>query len=124
MTAKWQYKRAYEAALEHNHELNAKNAKLRERIAELEELLPDSGRWFSAETVEAYVAEIAKLRELCSKFAQVVANDDVTFRKLREIAKRELGYDFIGAYDSSLGDMDQLPLFSDSMRELGIEVGR
>ena len=67
-------------------------------------------------------AENAKLRELCSKFAQVVANDDVTFRKLREIAKRELGYDFIGAYDSSLGDMDQLPLFSDHMRELGVEV--
>ena len=40
------------------------NVKLRERIAELEELLPDSGRWFSAETVEAYVAENAKLREL------------------------------------------------------------
>jgi len=67
--------------------------------------------------------ENAKLRELCSKLAQVVANDDVTFRKLREIAKRELGYDFIGAYDSSLGDMDQLPLFSDHMRELGVEVG-
>ena len=66
-------------------------------------------------------AENAKLRELCSKFAQVVANDDVTFRKLREIAKRELGYDFIGAYDSSLGDMDQLPLFSDRMRELGVD---
>ena len=30
MTAKWQYKRAYEAALEHNHELKAENAKLRE----------------------------------------------------------------------------------------------
>ena len=67
-------------------------------------------------------SENAKLRELCSKLAQVVANDDVTFRKLREIAKRELGYDFIGAYDSSLGDMDQLPLFSDHMRELGVEV--
>lgn len=40
------------------------NVKLRERIAELEELLPDSGRWFSAGTVEAYVAENAKLREL------------------------------------------------------------
>ena len=66
-------------------------------------------------------AQNAKLRKLCSKFAQVIANDDATFRKLREIAKRELGYDFIGAYDSSLGDMDQLPLFSDRMRELGVE---
>jgi len=41
-------------------------AKLRERVAELEELLPDSGRWYRAETVEAYVAEIAKLREFMS----------------------------------------------------------
>jgi hypothetical protein len=40
------------------------NVRLRERIAELEELLPDSGRWFSADTVEAYVSENAKLREL------------------------------------------------------------
>lgn len=71
---------------------------------------------------KAVRAENAKLRELCSKLARVVANDDVTFRKLREIAKQELGYDFIGAYDSSLGDMDQLPLFSDHMRELGVEV--
>ena len=30
MTAKWQYRQAYEAALEHNHELKAENAKLRE----------------------------------------------------------------------------------------------
>lgn len=72
--------------------------------------------------VVTLVEQNAKLRELCSKLAQVVANDDVTFRKLREIAKRELGYDFIGAYDSSIGDMDQLPLFSDHMRELGVEV--
>ena len=43
------------------------NAKLRERVAELEELLPDSGRWYRAETVEAYVAEIAKLWELVSQ---------------------------------------------------------
>ena len=35
MTAKWQYKQAYEAALEHNHELNAENAKLRELVADL-----------------------------------------------------------------------------------------
>jgi len=50
--------------LDESMALESENAKLRERIAELEELLPDSGRWFSAETVEAYVAEIAKLREL------------------------------------------------------------
>ncbi len=42
------------------------NAKLRERVAKLEELLPENGRWFRAETVEAYVAEIAKLRKLVS----------------------------------------------------------
>lgn len=78
--------------------------------------------WQLRDDLQRTNAENAKLRELCSKLAQVVANDDVTFRKLREIAKRELGYDFIGAYDSSLGDMDQLPLFSDRMRELGVEV--
>lgn len=43
---------------------NAENAKLRERVAELDELLPENGRWYRAETVEAYVTEIAKLREL------------------------------------------------------------
>lgn len=32
MTAKWQYKQAYEAALEHNHELKDENAKLREVV--------------------------------------------------------------------------------------------
>lgn len=42
------------------------NAKLRERIAELEELLPDNGRWFSADTVEAYVAENDGLRQFAS----------------------------------------------------------
>lgn len=45
-------------------DLRDENAKLRERVAELDELLPENGRWFSAEIVEAYVAEIAKLREL------------------------------------------------------------
>lgn len=40
------------------------NAKLRERVTELDELLPENGRWYRAETVEAYVTEIAKLREL------------------------------------------------------------
>ena len=40
------------------------NATLRKRVADLEELLPENGRWFRAETVEAYVAEIAKLLEL------------------------------------------------------------
>ena len=43
--------------------LEAENAKLRERVAKLEELLPENGRWFHAETVEAYVDEIATLRD-------------------------------------------------------------
>jgi hypothetical protein len=42
------------------------NRKLRERVEELEELLPENGRWFGADVVEAYVAEIKKLRELCA----------------------------------------------------------
>ena len=32
MTAKWQYKQAYEAVLDYNHELKAQNAKLRELV--------------------------------------------------------------------------------------------
>ena len=32
MTAKWQYKQAYEAVLEYNHELKSDNAKLRELV--------------------------------------------------------------------------------------------
>lgn len=67
-------------------------------------------------------AENSRLRELCSGLAQVVKNDDDTFRRLREIAKQELSYDFIGMYDSSLGKIDQIVRFIDSMTELGIEV--
>lgn len=37
---------------------------LQKRVRELDELLPDSGRWYSAKVTEAYVAENAKLREL------------------------------------------------------------
>jgi len=66
--------------------------------------------------------ENAKLRELCFGLAKVVKNDDDTFRRLREIAKQELSYDFIGMYDSSLGKIDQIARFIDSMAELGIEV--
>lgn len=66
--------------------------------------------------------ENEKLRKLCSGLAQVIKNDDDTFRRLREIAKQELSYDFIGMYDSSLGKIDQITRFIDSMRELGIEV--
>lgn len=68
-------------------------------------------------------SENDKLRKLCSGLAQVVKNDDDTFRRLREIAKQELSYDFIGMYDSSLGKIDQITRFIDSMDELGIEVG-
>lgn len=51
------------------------NAKLRERVSELDELLPENGRWFSAETVETYVAENAKLRELCARALLVIENN-------------------------------------------------
>lgn len=66
--------------------------------------------------------ENAKLRELCEEFARVIKNDDETFRRLREIAKKELNFDFIGSYDESLGESDQLPRFVKRMRELGVEV--
>lgn len=67
-------------------------------------------------------AENAKLRKMCSGLAQVVKNDDDTFRRLREIAEQELSYDFIGMYDSSLGKIDQIARFIDSMAELEVEV--
>lgn len=79
------------------------NVKLRERIAELEELLPDSGRWFSAETVEAYVAENAKLRELVA---------DMWF------------WHYEGHIDSESQERQMLHIDAviHRMRELGIEV--
>lgn len=58
--------------------LQAENAKLRERVAELEELLPENGRWYRAETVEAYVAEIAKLEELVKELYADYAKEWVT----------------------------------------------
>ena len=74
---------------------NAEIAKLRERVSELDELLPENGRWFSAETVEAYVAENAKLREL--------------IRELYEIAQPEA---------PSMFEAE----FADRMRELGVKA--
>lgn len=78
--------------------------------------------WQLRDDLQQANAENAKLRELCSGLAQVVKNDDDTFRRLREIAKQELSCDFIGMYDSSLGKIDQITRFIDSMAELGIEV--
>lgn len=75
--------------------LLAENSKLRERVAELDELLPENGRWYRAETVEAYVAEIAKLRELCAD--------------IYEMAYHE----YPSAFEAT---------FADRMRELGVEV--
>lgn len=74
------------------------------------------------ELFEQVERENAKLCELCSGLAQVIKNDDDTFRRLREIAEQELSYDFIGMYDSSLGKIDQITRFIDSMAELGIEA--
>ena len=74
------------------------NVRLRERIAELEELFPESGRWYRAETVEAYVAEIAKLRELVEDMLdcieiRVAFNRPPTTKMYEEFAQqaRELG---------------------------------
>lgn len=99
-----------ERLIDENDELRSEKAALERRIDEL------------CAEVEAEKQRNAKLRELCSGLAQVVKNDDDTFRRLREIAKQELSYDFIGMYDSSLGKIDQIVRFIDSMRELGIEV--
>lgn len=79
----------------------AENAKLRERITELEELLPESKRWFSADTVEAYVAEIAKLRELA-----------------RDMYERFYGV-VIENWSYSTEDFQ---MYERRMRELGVEM--
>ena len=80
----------------------AENAKLRERVAKLDELLPENGRWFRAETVEAYVAEIAKLRKLVSNCHGWLA------------VNCEKGYAI---------PRNGLDAIEQSMHELGIEVG-
>lgn len=58
--------------------LKAENDKLRERIAELDELLPENGRWFSFETVNAYVVENRKLRKLCEDLRFCKRNNCLT----------------------------------------------
>ena len=47
MTAKWQYKQAYEAALEYNHELKAENAKLRELVRRYHRLVTGTDELWS-----------------------------------------------------------------------------
>lgn len=108
------------------------NVKLRERIAELEELLPDSGRWFSAETVEAYVAENAKLRErvdelegltdgkryIPQEWYQLATNENA---KLRELVSRAWGL-FLKHGAVHPCDLLEVDAVRDEMRELGIEV--
>lgn len=93
---------------EYVSELESKLAELRERIAELDELLPENGRWFSFETVEAYVAEIAKLRELVRHMYECMGNIDA-----------DGNYECYSCeYDNEEGGCD----FEHLMRELGIEV--
>lgn len=70
-------------------DLEAENAKLRERVTELEELLPDSGRWFSAETVEAIAAENAKLREEVNHLKKGDVLHVLTDQELAERQKHE-----------------------------------
>ena len=97
------------------------NVKLRERIAELEELLPDSGRWFSAGTVEAYVAENAKLREERDMYRDLVdlmVHPDVCDQLQSENAKlRELVRNLIRATHPA----DRAELIANAA-ELGVEV--
>ena len=50
--------------------LMREKAKLRERVAELEELLPENGRWFGAEVVEAYATECRALKTLAADMYQ------------------------------------------------------
>lgn len=60
--------------------LKAENAKLREIIADLEELLPESERWYSHETVKAISEDNAKLRELVRELYRNFVNCDCELR--------------------------------------------
>lgn len=69
-----------EAALEGMHIIREQdmdeNAMLREIIADLEEFLPESERWYSHETVKAISENNAKLRELVRDMFRDFANAD------------------------------------------------
>ena len=56
--------KALNASLEKSR---AESDRLRCQVAELEELLPENGRWFSAETVEAYATECRALKTLAAE---------------------------------------------------------
>lgn len=90
-----------------NKQLKDENAKLRERVAELDELLPENGRWFSFETVDAYVVENRKLRELVQDFDKC----------LTEAVRLAYIQGHATIYDGTL--LDSL---YPRMHELGIEV--
>ena len=83
--------------------LDRENAKLRERIAELEELLPENSRWFSSEVVEAYVVECRALKTLAAEM-----HADLT----RIIAYPQY----------AVRHKDELCEYDDRMRALGMEV--
>ena len=78
MTAKWQYKQAYEAALEHNHELKAEADRLRERITTQKQTIQsyrdESREW--REVADRAQAENAKLRELVRDMMQFFEDGD------------------------------------------------
>lgn len=91
-----------------NAQFQAENAKLREIIADLEELLPKSERWYSHETVKAIAEDNAKLRKLLLD----VWNDAMRFDGF---------WDYV-MDDGEIYNEDELPHYQERMRELGIEV--
>ena len=94
----WQREHTAKVIIENTLENTcAENAKLRERVAELEEL-DDGKRYIPQEWYQLVTTENAKLRELCERCAiELYVNGNVT-------------------------DAATENLFDD-MRELGIEVG-
>ena len=106
---RWQHATNDEDAIPYINNVAAaherENAKLRERIAELEELLPENGRWFGAEVVEAYVAEIKKLRK--------ELKDVLSLLRLGARSGEGISREWC---------RERLDYYSDRMRELGIEV--
>lgn len=67
---------------ERRERLEGENARLRERVAELDELLPENGRWFSFETVDAYVVENRKLRKVARELRANLCNRETLLELL------------------------------------------
>lgn len=89
-------------------DMQDENAKLREIITYLEDMLPKSERLYIHETVKAIAEDNSKLRKLLLD----VWNDACQFDGF---------WDYVND-DGEIYNEDELPHYQERMRELGIEV--